>query len=182
MKYRDHYDTRLIEDNGVLIFQFTSRGVKEILKAIEFHPQFYEVYRRSVYSLIFGDYRNEAGRLQDFEISDNGDVYKVFHTVLSTIPLFFLYRPKTAILVQGSDSSRDFFRVCIHSCRKGCTHACKNEGRRIRIYRTFLDKYFVQLNEDYSFAGSIRSHERRHFYISSYEPGKAYDEIILFQK
>ena len=182
MKYKDHYQTRLIEDNGVLVFQFVSTGLREIFKTIEFHKQTYEVFSRPVYSLIFSDYKDANHNIRNFDLSNNGDVYKVFHTVLSTIPLFFIYHPEAAILVQASDNVGDFFKTCIHSCNKGCTHSCREEGRRIRIYRSFLNKYFGLFSETYEFAGGIRSRATHHFYISKYEPGKAYDEIILFQK
>lgn len=65
-----------------------------------------------IYNLGFGDYDISSDRLLDESISNNGDHYRIFNTVLSTIPDFFSHYPLATIAVQGSDSKEDYIQRC----------------------------------------------------------------------
>ncbi len=71
-------------------FSFISKGKKNIFKLIEY---FYlgEFDGKEVYNLGFGDWNPENNEVIFTNNSNNGDVYKVFGTVLHSIELFFGY-------------------------------------------------------------------------------------------
>jgi hypothetical protein len=66
---------------------FISDGEQQIVKVVEYK---YVGIRqnRLTYNLGFGTYNLENDELDDHDISNNGDHYKVLNTVLSTIPRF----------------------------------------------------------------------------------------------
>nr|WP_233244156.1 hypothetical protein [Brumimicrobium oceani] len=69
-------------------FIFESKGVRTIVKAIEY-SFIRNISGRKVYNLGFGDFNEKSGLLIDDINSNNGDMRKVFNTVLNTIPIFF---------------------------------------------------------------------------------------------
>jgi hypothetical protein len=173
------YDTELIQATATnRLYLFESNGEKEIIKLIEYAP----VKRfegRTVYNLGFGDLDEASGTILDGVNSNNGDVYTVFNTVLSTVPLFFADFPNAVIMVGGSDGHEDFKTECLPTCRKRCTNHCKNFQRRTRTYRNFVDKYFDELCKDYIFFGRIRADGN---VVVQYSRGNEYDEILVYKK
>ncbi|HVI46526.1 MAG TPA: hypothetical protein VM802_16740 [Chitinophaga sp.] len=129
-----------------LKFYFESIGSKNVVKAIEYSCLGFSFYKKPVYNLGFGDYDHSTNNIRDTSISNNGDVYKVFNTVLSTAPLFFELVSNGLIFVKGSDSNPKYFKDCITTCHKKCTEKCKNIDRRISIYRRFINKHYTYLS------------------------------------
>lgn len=82
------YKTELVySDTRKIQYLFESKGEKSIIKAIEYTP----VAKRDgkvIYNLGFGDYNEEDGNILDDANSNNGDMRRVFSTVLNTIPKF----------------------------------------------------------------------------------------------
>jgi hypothetical protein len=74
--------------------------------------------------------------------TNNGDVFKVFNTVLITIPMFFENFNNAILMVQGSDGRPAFIENCQSTCRKQYVDACKNFNRRINIYRHYVDRNY----------------------------------------
>ena len=83
-------------------YLFVSEGKRQIVKVVEYE---YIGHRedRLAYNLGFGTFNHDNGKVQDDDISDNNDHYKVFNTVLSTIPLFLHNCPEAMVMVEGSD-------------------------------------------------------------------------------
>lgn len=128
------YKTELIHSKTRKVqYLFESNGPRLIIKAIEYTP----ITKRDgkiVYNLGFGDYNEKDGNIFDDTNSNNGDMRKVFSTVLNTIPKFFKENQNAAIWVQGSDSVDDFKRICEVDCKKNCVDICKNFNRRIKTH------------------------------------------------
>lgn len=122
-------------------FLFNSQGHTRVTKVVEY-TLLEGVGNGRIYNFGFGDYDSQNDYVSDLSVSNNGDVYKVYNTVLSTVPIFFESNPDGYIFVQGSDSSIEFYEVCKVSCRKRCEGNCKNQGRRISIYRNYITKNF----------------------------------------
>ncbi len=114
--FQDVYSTREYHiAQGTLRYYFVSKGKKDIVKAVQY--QYVRHFDdRPLFNLGFGDYNPETGTVSDEEISNNDDQYKVFHTVLNTIPRLFDAYGDVILLVQGSDSKPEF----IDKCRLGC--------------------------------------------------------------
>lgn len=125
-----------------LSFSFISEGVQTIFKVIQYE---YALDWQSfeVFNLAFGDYDLATGEISDSEIATNGDVYKVFYTVLNTVPAFFEKYPEQAVVVGGCDSEPEFIKRCKLDCSRKCAPAqCKKSGRRINTYKHFVNKNF----------------------------------------
>src|SRR5688572_18983825 len=138
MSISSHYEvTRIDNCDNKLKFHFESLGSGILSKVIEFTPLTTWMMGRPVYNLGFGDDDPDEAEFIDTVISNNGDVYRVFNTVLSTIPLFFEQHPGAAIQVRGSDGVKDYFEKCIVGCIRNCVVKCRKEGRRMSIYRSF---------------------------------------------
>lgn len=148
----DVLDEHFPEQEGIL-YHFVSKGKKEIIKFVLYNyvKQF---NNRPLFNLGFGDFDNETGMLSDEETSGNDDHYRVFNTVLSTIPKLLAVHNDAVILVRGSDSTKHFIERCRKSCVRKCSgHTCRKSHRRINIYRNYVDKHFELLNQEFSFYG-----------------------------
>ena len=132
----------------------------------------------TIYNLGFGDYYIETGKIADNSNSNNGDMRKVFSTVLNSIPDFFCSNENVAVWVQGSDSSDDFKETCKKSCSRNCTQICRNMHKRIKIYSYYIDKNFEELKNEYLFFGQVAENNA----FSSYVPNKNYIGILIFKK
>ncbi|WP_153796366.1 DUF6934 family protein [Foetidibacter luteolus] len=163
-----------------LTFFFISKGFQHVVKVIQY-SLVQELKGRNVYNLGFGDYDLENDIIVDSINSNNGDAYKVFNTVLSTIPLFFEKHYNDILMVQGSDGRPEFVEHCRLTCTKKCTVECKNHNRRINIYRGYVDKNYKKLRLDYHFLGGFKN-EQRQTILEPYEPYKRYDSVFLFRK
>src|SRR5215210_690233 len=75
------YNTEEELDAGKLKYYFKSTGQTTIVKAIEYSP-ILQIRGRQVYNLGFGDYDENTNTFSADSISNNGDAYKVFNTVL----------------------------------------------------------------------------------------------------
>lgn len=172
------YNTEQIENEVKIQYLFESVGDKTIIKAIEYFPVDV-IGGRTVYNLGFGDYDEETGEIIDDVNSNNGDMYTVFNTILSTVPLFFETNPESVILVSGSDGHHDFINSCLPNCQKKCVENCKNFQRRIKVYRYYVDKHFEELCKDFIFFGRNRSKENT---FVQYVPYQHYDDILVYKK
>jgi len=79
-------------------------------------------------------------------------------------------------LVEGSDSVVDFMSKCEKTCSKRCDKICKNFNRRIKTYRYYVDRNFVELSKEYLFFGIINDD------IVQYVPNSEYSGILVFKK
>ena len=174
------YNTEEELDAGKLKYYFESTGQTTLVKAIEYSP-ILQIRGRQVYNLGFGDYDENTNTFSDDSISNNGDAYKVFNTVLDTIPAFFSKNPNGIIFVQGSDSGDDYFNKCHPTCRKKCTDVCKNAGRRISTYRWYVDKHYEELVKDYSFLGGFIDKTNNQTTTEVYKKGVGYDVILVYK-
>lgn len=125
---------------GILRYYFVSKGERDIVKVVQYHyiGHFEGV---PVFYFGFGDFDPVGDTLSDEDISDNNDPYKVFHTVLNTVPKLFDIYGNVMLMVQGSDSKPEFVDKCRTTCTRRCEDSsCKKAHRRINIYRRFVDK------------------------------------------
>lgn len=125
------------ESANDLTFFFVSEGRQPTIKLIEY-VYVGKLFGYDLYNLGFGDYDIEKDTIIDIRNSNNGDHYKVFHTVLSSVPVFFNKYPEAVLMVQGRDSRSEFVDACRPACRKRCSHECKNFRRRINIYNYYV--------------------------------------------
>ena len=139
------YNTEQTAEEIKTQYLFESVGEKTIIKAIEYTP-IANMGGRTVYNLGFGDYDEALGTIVDDVNSNNGDIYIVFNTVLSTVPMFFAINEDVVIIVSGSDSHDEFINDCLPTCKKKCVEHCKNYQRRIKTYRYYVDKNFEELS------------------------------------
>ncbi len=173
------YKTEVIDTEASKIqYLFESKGERSIVKAIEY-SFVRKLSGRKVYNLGFGDYNEEDGSIIDDVNSNNGDMRKVFSTVLNTVPKFFSEYKESAIWVQGSDSAEDFKSKCEVSCKKKCTDNCKNYNRRIKAYRYYVDRNFVELSKEYIFFGFTNGDNPD---FVQYVPKNEYVGILVFKK
>ena len=163
-----------------LKFFFISKGEQDVVKAIQY-SFVQKINGRNVFNLGFGDYDIERDLILDNVNTNNGDTYKVFNTVLSTIPTFFDKFKLDILMVQGSDGRPEFIEHCKLSCIKKCVLECKNYNRRINIYRGYVNKNFKELSVDYQFLGGVKNEEQQTI-IENYDPYKMYDSVFLFRK
>ena len=170
------YETKLLRStNRKIQYLFESRGHKSIIKAIEYSP-ITKRKGRIIYNLGFGDYDENTGGIIDNINSNNGDMRRVFSTVLNTVPKFFKENENAGIWVAGSDSSISFKNQCKYNCKKNCKDICKNIDRRIKIYRYYVDKNFKALNKEYKFYGLANKE------FVQYLPGNDYPKILVYKK
>ena len=92
--------------NDMLFFRFTSNGHRPIKKLVAFTPTVKN--RVKYYNWAFGDIHetSEGIVLNDKYPTNNGDVKKVFYTVVSTLSIFFSKYPTYTVHIKGSDDRR----------------------------------------------------------------------------
>ncbi len=159
---------------------FVSEGKQTIVKAIQY-SYVQQLGGRPVYNLGFGDYDFENENLDDSIDSNNGDHYRIFDTVLSTIPTFFTANNNAFLMVYGSDGSNEFMERCKQKCVKKCGDECRKLNRRIAIYRSYVNKHFASFSVDYEFFGGVKTDSGEHS-LERYILGKSYDSILLYKK
>lgn len=172
------YNTEQIETERKVRYLFESVGSKPIIKIIEYTP-LGVMEGRTIYNLGFGDYHEDSGGIVDDVNSNNGDMYIVFNTILSTVPLFFKANPESVILVSGNDSHEQFIANCLPICKKKCLDTCKNFERRIRTYRYYIDKNFDELSKEFIFFGRNKTLENT---FVQYVPSHVYNDILVYKK
>lgn len=136
---------------------------------------------KPVYNLGFGDLNANAQDIDDQSITDIGDVYKVFNTVLSTIPYFFKKYPGVSFLVRGSDGGVDFEANCRQVCTRNCTGSCYKFNRRMKLYCSHTSRKLPIYSVDYHLLGGI-SDNKDWFDFEAFRPGKLYDCIMVHKK
>lgn len=171
----------LNEENDYLRFFFISEGNRAIIKIIDY--QYIQKYEdHNIYNLAFGNYEPDSDTVVDDANSNNGDVYPVFNTVLSSIPKFFEIFPYDKIIVQGSDSTQEFLDKCLQNCKKKCKNGkCRKFNQRVRIYRNYVDKNFHDLITDFTFYGGYKD-ELNNSYLEEYTPYKEYLSVVVEKK
>lgn len=162
-----------------LTFLFISKGYKSIIKAVEY-SFVKQLNGKHIYNLAFGDYHIDEDNIIDDVSSNNGDVYKVFNTVLKTIPIFFRHHPSAILMVQGSDGQPGFSEKCKITCIKKCTATCRNHNRRINVYRSYISRNFVELSIAYQFFGEYM--HKGFAQIEAYECGQSYNVLYVCKK
>jgi hypothetical protein len=162
-------------EDGVKYF-FVSKGKKHIVKAIHYMYTG-KIGHQRIFNLGFGDYLLEKDSIDDKVTTDNGDVYRVFNTVLNTIPLFFESFPQSAMIIQGSDSHHDFYKYCKETCKKKCDTICKNQHRRINAYSQYINKNYDELIRKYKFYGGIKFAKK--VVIEDFVREKKYDAVLV---
>ena len=178
--YEHIYDLEKTEAEGGLRYFFISQGERDVIKAIQYsYIQDFE--GKQVYNLGFGDYDMVADELNDLVNSNNGDHYKIFNTVLSTIRTFFETYRHAILMVHGSDSTPDFLNACKKNCTKNCENECKNFKRRINLYRRYVNNNYNTLFDDYQFIGGTLNEEGKTI-LEDYVLHKGYDSVLLYRK
>lgn len=163
-------------------FYFISIGNKILTKAIDY-SYVTDFEGKRIYNLAFGDYDANEDKINDSTHSENGDVFKVFYTVLGSIQYFFEKMPNVILMVTGSDSKTEFAENCFIGCAKGCSDSenCKNKHRRIGVYRNYVNKNYIELSETFAFKGGI-SGENDVMVVEDYQINKDYDAVFVNRK
>jgi hypothetical protein len=161
-------------------YLFISKGDEDIIKAVDYSPLGVNFEGKNVYNFGFGDYDVDTNTTLDSFISNNGDVYKVFNTALSTIPDFLENNMDAAIFVRGSDSSPDYIENCKPNCKRNCNDDCRNAHRRITVYRKYINNNFNKLSQEYKFYGGYTDKEG--VKIEEYQLNRNYDSVLLMKK
>lgn len=68
------------------------------------------------------------------------------------------------------------------NCRRACIVKCRKEGRRMSVYRSFVNKYYHQLMIDYELFGGIDNNVSLRTNWEYYAIGKLYDVILVYKK
>jgi hypothetical protein len=174
------YPVREDKSSSEYRFFFLSKGVKVVVKAVQY-TYAYKYEDREVYNLGFGDYDHRLDQIKDGIYSNSGDAYKVFATVLSTIPLFFRKFNDDILMVLGSDGGSDFVANCQKTCVKKCSSSCRKFNQRITIYRNYVEKNYSELSRSYWFLGGYLTINNQ-IVTERYILGRKYDAILMFQK
>jgi len=173
------YKLTEIRSEKAIKYFFISKGENNIIKAVQY-SFVQKLNNRDVFNLGFGDYAILNDTIIDHISTNNGDAYKVFNTVLSTIPEFFKVYKNDILMVQGSDGQPDFLEQCKLICTKKCVNECKNFNRRINIYKRYIDKNYEKLKIDYLFYGGFKNINNQTF-MEKYKPGEEYDIVFLLK-
>lgn len=152
-----------------------------IVKAIEYSC-FTKHNDKNIFNLGFGDYDMETNTFSDDISTNNGDPYRVFNTVLNTVPVFFEKFPDSVLFVSGSDSKAEYAEACMKDCKKKCTTACKNQHRRIKTYCHYINKNYDTLSRDYDFQGGIHCEITKTTSVSPYDHNVKYDVVLVSKK
>jgi len=170
--------TEYVQGGNVINYLFDSTGAKNIVKLVEY--RYFKNWKgKRMFNLGFGDYDLINDTVSDSTITDNGDVYKVFNTVLNTIPLFFGNVSNAVVMIQGSDTGEKFVTHCKLHCIKNCRdNKCKNENRRIKVYQNYVNKNFETLKGQYTFYGSVKT-GAVDTDIEDYIPYKNYESVFV---
>jgi hypothetical protein len=177
---RKAYDTSKHYRDEEILYTFVSNGFERILKAIEY-SLIGEKDGYPVFNLGFGNYDIKNDLIIDDITSNNGDVYWIFNTVLVSSKNFLDDHPGAMVMVRGSDSSDEFVLKCRETCDRRCGSACRNQNKRIGIYRGYIERNFAELNATYSMFGSFLL-ENDQFTMENYIPGRKYLSLFITKK
>ncbi|WP_276485405.1 DUF6934 family protein [Paraflavitalea pollutisoli] len=168
-------------DNENASYYFVSNGYRRLLKVVQY--TYVGINReRPTYNFGFGTLNLDNGTLQDMDISANGDAYKVFNTVLNTVLDFLKRFPGAMIMVEGSDSNTLYPDLCWLTCNKNCAPPhCRNQHRRIKLYKSFLNKNYDLLSKEYQFCGGVKN-THNEYVMEEYRRNNNYESIFFIQK
>jgi len=149
------YETQ--SDNENQIFTFISNGIYDTIKVIKYQSIESQLTlangsKFEIFNLGFGDKINGEFDFDDSINSNNGDAYKVFNTVLHSIPLFFSKNLGSCLIVSGSDI------------------------RRTRLYNMYVTRNYETLTHDYAFYGIKRN------ILAEFVNGQLYNSIVIVPK
>lgn len=165
-----------------LQFYFISIGNRKIVKVVEYSYAGC-IGNKKVFNLGFGDYDIQTGIVDDKANTANGDVFKVFNTVLHITTLFFESFPDAMLVVAGSDSDPLYVESCRKDCRKRCEEECRNSGRRIAIYRAYINKNIELIRNDFYIFGSLEIMDApEQVILEAYTVNKKYNSVFLAKK
>lgn len=174
-----HIHSKDISETGIKYY-FLSEGSNAVIKAVEYF-YFTDFNGKMVYNLGFGDYDIVSDKIDDRVNTDNGDIYHVFNTVLSTVPEFFNSISDAAVMVRGSDSSDEFERECRQICkRNNCDNICQKKHQRIRTYCSYVSREYDALIQTYDFFGGAQRQDDT--VIERFIRNKFYDSVLLVKK
>jgi hypothetical protein len=176
------YDTITVSNSADnLTLLFLSVGKESIVKAIEY-TYIQNFNGLKIFNLGFGNFDFETGGIDDFSNSNNDDVYKVFNTVLNSVPKFFKTHKNKILMIEGSDSTAEFAKKCKLTCKKQCrdVQSCKNKNRRINLYRAYLNKNYSDLIVEYGFLGGTNIAGQ--LQLENYVQWKNYEAIFVYKK
>lgn len=142
-----------------LLFTFISKGKQDVNKVVAYQKTNHSIIisiARDIFNLGFGDYEDNVEDVNDLVNSNNGDVYKVFNTVLHTIPTYFERYPDNCLFVKGSDR------------------------RRTDVYCNFISKHYDTFSTDYTFYGLEDTFNGRAYV--PFKPFKLYEGVLFLQK
>lgn len=174
------YKVNEIYSEKELTYTFISKGKNDIIKVIQYSVV-QKIGENYLYNLGFGDYNVENDTIIDDIASNNNDTYRVFNTVLSTIPKFFEKHKNDYLIISGSDAEADYISQCIKNCIRKCTIECKKYNRRINIYNAYINKNFETLIVEYQFFGGNKD-QREMLLFENYLRFKKYDFVLILKK
>ena len=139
MKYiRYEYQT----EDELHYFEFTSIGPKGSIKKI---VEYTKVSVDNIYNLAFGDYDEQAERLNDKNVTNNGDSSKILATVVSTVYAFTGRYPNAWVFATGSTEVRT------RLYRMGISNNLEELKEDFYVYGMKMDESFEEfiIGEDY---------------------------------
>jgi hypothetical protein len=108
-------------------YHFVSTGKQTIIKVIEFTP----TSTSNVYNLAFGDLLPN-GQIDDMANSNNGDIIKIFATIIDVVQTFTMKNPSFIIYITGSTPQRTL------------------------LYNRILKTYYQPFIEKFAIAGQLK--------------------------
>lgn len=151
----DRYE--ISQNSNGKVFTFISRGFSDIVKVVRY-DELNIIYRNEerkefkAYNLGFGNKMEGSFEFDDKVRSNNGDMYRVFNSVLFTIPIFFQKFNDSAIHVKGSDQIRHL------------------------AYHRFINQRYQNLTLQYRFYGSING------MLQKYNITTIFEYIVILPK
>jgi hypothetical protein len=143
----------VIRLDNKLIFYFESLnpfGDNPVLKVVTYTP--YYKHGALYYNLGFGDYDFQNNDFSDTAVSNNGDMRKIFATVVSTLKTFFKEKPHETVHIDGSERIRRAY------------------------YHKLIADYWNLVEELYIVKG------RTFGKVERFQKGKIYDFILISQR
>jgi hypothetical protein len=140
---------QLKTSKNIRVFEFVSKGPKGSIDKL---VQFSETNLEGFYNLAFGDKNPQTGELDDLAISDNGDMEKIFATVVATVLAFTERHPKALVYATGSTPSIT------------------------RAYRMAISKYYTEITDSFKLFGETEND------LEVFEKNKEYNGFVVIRK
>jgi hypothetical protein len=169
-----------LKSNYLFVSEGQHKG-SSVLKMIQYRYVYNFHKQRPVVNLGFGDYDAAVDDIIDDSITGNGDVYKIFNTVLYTMMLYFNNHPRHAILVRGSDGQEAYVAACRKTCTRNCGENCRKYNRRMKAYHAYVSKNLSLFEPEFEFMGGMLN-ENDWFDFEQFISRKLYDAIIVYRK